>query len=292
MTLLELYQEARLRLRHAGAEDPGGEAALLLEHYCGCRREVLLTHGNQRQADLSGIKAVHTAVEQRAAHRPLQYILGRWPFMGLELQVGEGVLIPREDTAVLVAQATDVLRQMKDNGALQGVDLCSGTGAVALALCNNCPGCKITAVEWHDTAFEYLLKNLAAYPELPVIPLRGDVLDAQLPEKAGLTQLDFIVSNPPYIEEAELPVLQAEVLREPRMALDGGVDGLLFYRAIISIWVPRLKPGGYIALEIGETQAEQVCSLLRDTDITELTVWQDLAGLDRAVTGYFYQKSD
>lgn len=207
--------------------------------------------------------------------------------MDLTLQVGEGVLIPREDTAVLVTQAADALkRKMVDGNTLRGVDLCAGTGAVALALCSHCRGLQITAVEWYDTAYQYLLKNLASYPKLRVVPLYGDVLDARLQKKAGLTQLDFIVSNPPYISVQELPSLQAEVRQEPNSALNGGRDGLLFYRAIAEIWVPRLKPGGYIALEIGESQAEQVCALLRDAGLTKITVYKDLAGLDRTVTGY------
>lgn len=283
MTLLALYQSARRQLGRAGIEDPGGEAALLLEHFCGCGRAALLTHGRDRPAP--HIQAVQAAVAQRAARRPLQYILGSWPFMGLTLQVGEGVLIPREDTAVLAEAAASRLKGTPETaGALRGVELCAGTGAVSLALCDQCPGVEMFAVELSGEAYAYLLRNLAAYPDFPVTPLRGDVLDRAVP--GTLPPVDFIVSNPPYISAPALPLLQAEVRREPRMALDGGPDGLLFYRAIADIWLPRLKPGGLIALEIGEDQGDAVAALLRKSGVQALETHRDLAGLNRAVIGF------
>ena len=329
MTLDALYRAVRQRLSLAGIDDPGGEAVMLLTHFCGCSREMLFAHGKERTAD--AVKAVEEAAAQRAAHRPLQYILGRWSFMGFLLSVGEGVLIPREDTAVLVEHAADFLVEKhsktpvlleekrgetpakvssfahpifgESRRTLVGVDLCAGSGAVALALCRAYaerimpaaafqdeavsqeakPKLRITAVEYSDGAYDYLMRNLRAYPQYPVTPRKGDVLDPLL--AAAMEPLDFITANPPYIESAQLPRLQAEVQREPAMALDGGADGLLFYRAIAELWLQRLRPGGRLAVEIGESQGAAVCGILKNAGCDQLQVYQDLAGLDRVVSG-------
>lgn len=278
MTARELYLEARARLIEAGVDDPGFDAAALSERFLGLDRRGLALHGNE-VPDEASRRAFLDAVSQRAGRRPLQYILGSWPFMGMELKVGEGVLVPREDTAVLV----EAMASRLERGA-KGLDLCAGTGAVGLGLCSILPGAEVLCVEVDERAMEYLRENLSLYPEYRCRAVRGDVL-AGPDSEISPCGFDFIASNPPYIAGEELPALQLEVRREPVLALDGGRDGLRFYRAILGKWAGLLRPGGLLGVEIGETQARDVAEMLARQGFGEIAVHKDLAGLDRAVTG-------
>jgi len=221
MTVRALYNEARRALA-AVTEDPAFEALCLVEKYFGLDRSGLLLHGD-RAAAAETEKAFQNAVEQRLSGEPLQYLLGEWDFMALTLSCGPGVLIPRDDTAVLVEAAAERLRGINQP---QGLDLCAGTGAVALMLAYTA-GAKVRAVELFDGAFAYLEKNIVRYPELAVSAVRGDVLSASFAETVE-DGLDFIVSNPPYIETAELSGLQKEVQKAPASPLDGAAEGIVF----------------------------------------------------------------
>lgn len=281
MTYRELYLKARRDLAAAGVDSPGPDSLALLERFFGLDRPGLALHG-QESPTPDGEAAFLRAAAQRADRRPLQYILGEWNFLGLTLQVGEGVLIPREDTAVLVKALAESL---KKRPAPVGLDLCAGTGAVGLALCSFLPETKVTCLELSEQALSYLEKNLKAYPQYHVRAIRGDIL---LPETAGQfapASLDFIASNPPYIKAKELSGLQAEVQKEPAMALDGGPDGLDFYRAIATLWLPLLKPGGILAVEIGEEQGRAVSALFSAHGLECVEILPDWAGLDRCVIG-------
>lgn len=281
MTCRQLYLEARRRLSQAGIDSPGVDAALLSQRFLGLDRPGLALHGEEEPAPEQAA-AFLQAVKERAARRPLQYILGEWEFLGLPLAVGEGVLCPREDTAVLVESLAQGLQGLP---APQGLDLCAGTGAVGLGLCSLLPQAQVTALELSPLALRYLEENAAAYPQYQVTPHRGDVLSPHTAARFPRHSLDFLASNPPYIAGEELPTLQPEVQKEPSLALDGGADGLRFYRAIARLWLPKLKPGAPFAVEIGETQAQQVCALFRAHGATALRVHQDLSGLDRCVSG-------
>ena len=281
MTHRQLYLQAKQALAQAGVDSPGSDAMALLSHFFGLDRPGLALHGEETPSQEKAA-AFLQAVEERAARRPLQYILGAWDFMGLTLAVGEGVLCPREDTAVLVYALAGLLQ---DAPAPQGLDLCAGTGAVGLGLCSLLPQAQVTALELSPLALRYLEENTAAYPQYQVTPHRGDVLSPQTAARFPQHSLDFLASNPPYIAGEELPTLQPEVQKEPSLALDGGADGLRFYRAIARLWLPKLKPGAPFAVEIGETQAQQVCALFRAHGATALRVHQDLSGLDRCVSG-------
>ena len=289
MTLLQLYRETRKNLSDAGIDSPQTEAAIIIEHYFGCSKSELMLKGDRIQAESGLSKKITDAVGRRCKKYPLQYILGTWKFMDLNLKVGEGVLIPREDTAVLVEAAEKYIRDIQrinsrkgKKPSLTGADLCAGTGAVGLSLCRMFDFVSVTAVEYFDKAYGYLTENLGLYPQCRVDPLKADILS---PKTAGkFKELDFIVSNPPYIRREEMLGLQEEVLHEPATALEAGEDGLLFYRAIAKLWMPKIKAGGFIALEIGDTQAEQVCAILRNSGGQDIQVHKDWAGLDRAVT--------
>lgn len=279
MTLNELYRAAKTELKTV-TEDPAFEAICLLEHFCGADRTKLLLHGNENAATEAEKKFL-SALEKRKAGEPLQYLLGEWDFMSLTLSCGEGVLIPREDTAVLVEAVCS--RLPRTSNPPKGLDLCAGTGAVGLSIAKEARA-EVTEVELYDGAWKYLNENLARYPELPVTAVQGDVLDNTFAETLS-NGLDFIASNPPYIETDELPLLQREVRKEPKTALDGGADGLIFYRAICEIWEHKLRENGVLAVEIGETQGPAVKALFEAAGLRDVRIHKDLGGLDRAVSG-------
>lgn len=288
MTLSALYRTGKASLQKAGCDSPEFDAACLVEKVWGLDRQGLLLHGD-REALPQEEEAFLHMIEERAQHRPLQYILGSWPFMEMELLVGEGVLAPREDTEVVVRAAASLLQN--GSSPLLGVDLCGGTGAVALGLCSLVPQLRMDCVEWMKEAFSFLEQNTRRFGQGRVRPVRGDVLDAGAAEALLPHSVDVLISNPPYVRAGEISDLQPEVQQEPHSALDGGQDGLVFYRAIADYWIPRVKPGGVVAVEIGEEQAQDVCRLFQEAGVTELCVHQDLAGLDRAITGRILEKT-
>lgn len=282
MTYRELYVKAKRALAAAEIDCLGNDAAVLMSHFFGVDRPGLAVHGGENPAQ-EREQSFLRALEERAHRRPLQYILGSWEFLGLSLKVGEGVLIPREDTAVLVKALAQKLSGVPTPA---GVDLCAGSGAVGLGLCSLIPQAETVCVEVSPQAFPYLEENLAAYPQYRTRALQADIL---LPETAGLfspASLDFIASNPPYIPSGQLSSLQAEVRREPLLALDGGMDGLIFYRAILKLWLPLLKPGGILAVETDDQQAREVLRLFQNHGLYGLEIFQDLGGLDRCVVGF------
>ena len=202
--------------------------------------------------------------------------------MGLSLSVGEGVLCPREDTAVLV----ETLAQgLEGTPAPRGLDLCAGTGAVGLGLVSLVPGLSVQCVELSEKALPYLEENIRRHGRGRASALAGDMLSPELARSFAPGSLDFLASNPPYIETGELASLQPEVRREPSLALDGGADGLAFYRAIASLWLPLVKPGGLAAVEIGESQGQAVSQIFQQAGLTDVETVKDWAGLDRVVWG-------
>lgn len=278
MTLGEAYRRGKKLLEDAGNESPAFDAGCLFEKAFGLGRQERILQSS-READAQKVQAYFSMAKERAAGRPLQYILGEWPFLGFMLKVGEGVLIPREETELLVRTAAEMLKNVQNPKI---ADLCSGTGAVALGLASLLPGAEVTAAEKYPQALRYLRQNIQEAGIPGVTAAEADVLSSAAAEH--FPSLDGIVSNPPYVCRADLSGLQEEVRREPREALDGGEDGLLFYRAIAKIWLPKLKPGGIAAVEIGEEQAQAVEKLFSGR-LTGLRVLQDFNGLDRVVCG-------
>lgn len=268
--------QAAHRLEQAGCEDAAFDARCLLEDMGGLGRghvpdDTVLT---QPQA-----AALDTALMQREEGRPLQYILGEWDFLNLTLKVGEGVLIPRPDTEVLCETAAHRLAGVPHPRVL---DLCAGSGCVGLGTASLYPQAQVTAVELSPDALPYLQENVKRYPQLQVTVQRGDVLRDWEQYPHGV---DAVLSNPPYIPTGELPGLMREVQREPRMALDGREDGLLFYRVIAAHWCALLCPGGFCAVEVGYNQAPAVEQLFRDAGLHEVESIADLAGIPRVVVG-------
>ncbi len=279
MTVSQALEYVRSELSAAGSDEAMSEARILLEELTGLDALGLRLEGNTELTPETGLK-LKEAVTSRKEGIPLQYVIGRQSFMGRSFIVGEGVLIPRDDTEVAVRRCSDLLRHTPH---AEVMDLCSGSGIIAITLALEFPGAVVTAIEKEPAAFDYLTENLALQCAGNVRAVEGDIFDCH--KDIPLDSLDLIVSNPPYISRSQLSSLQSEVQREPMPALDGGEDGLDFYRCIARHWVPKLKYGGHIVLETGEEQAKDVISLLEGQGVGELCVLKDIQGLDRAVTG-------
>lgn len=249
------------------------EADQLLLHVCGRRPHELDRPADGPVPDAQK-KKLRDIMSRRAQGVPLQYLLGEWEFYSLPFRVGPGVLIPRQDTETLVDAALEQARRLD---APQILDLCSGTGCVAVALARHLPGAAVSALEISDEAYAYLVDNIARN-RVPVRPVLGDLREYTHP-----LPLDLIVSNPPYIPRAELARLQREVGFEPPGALDGGEDGLCFHRAIARRYQSQLRPGGLLLLEVGAGQAGQVCALLAGCGYTDIRTRTDLGGVERVV---------
>ena len=272
VTVKEAFDESVKILEKAGADSPAFEVSIMLEDLLGLprRAEVLMPDTVITAEQLSVLSA---AAKKRAGGFPLQYIVGSWEFFGRKFFVGEGVLIPRPETELL---CECVMKFFARRLPPKIVDLCSGTGCVAVTLAKEINGAEVTAVELYDGAWGFLEKNVR-YHGSCVKTLQRDAL-----EPFGM--FDCVVSNPPYVSGEEMASLQKEVTFEPETALLGGEDGLDFYRAIAKNWAEHIVSGGLIAFEIGETQGRAVEQILRENGYFAVSVWTDYAGLDRIVT--------
>lgn len=257
MVALNVQRYAQKRLADAGIESALFEA-----------RQIAAFLGNTDEETIDAV------LSRRIGGEPLQYILGEWEFYDLPFYVGEGVLIPRPDTETLAEFAID----KAGTEEITCMDLCSGSGCLAITVDKHCPNATVFAMELSDEAFSYLEKNIERNAS-SVRAVKGDVLEDDFGE------FDLIISNPPYIKTKDLDILQKEVQREPRMALDGGEDGLSFYRKIAEIWVPHLKRGGTLAVEIGIGQGDDVKKLLEKAGLENIGSLNDLSGIERVVFG-------
>lgn len=217
--------------------------------------------------------------KKRANHEPLQYLLGKWEFYGLPLYVGAGVLIPRADTETLVDA---ILQRVSPQAALQIIDLCTGSGCIALALQKHLPHATVCGIDLSPQALAYAEKNACLHDANIKLAL-ADVCSQSIADT--YKSIDIIVSNPPYLTAQDMQNLQTEVTYEPAMALAGGGDGLDFYRAITQIWRDSLKPDGMLAFEVGIHQAEDVAEILRSTGFSDVEIIPDLCGIPRVVLG-------
>lgn len=277
-----LRQGERLLRRRAKpdpCEDAGTDAFLLMEKATGLTRTDYPLKKDQPYPPQE--RAEYLALlRRRAAGEPVQYLLGEWDFMGLTFAVGPGVLIPRPETELLAETAIACLRGRQKPRVLE---LCGGSGCIAIAVAKALPQAEITVLELSSDAMSYLQKNIARHGVKNVTAVQGDALSPP-PTIAG--RYDAILSNPPYIARGELPTLQREVRREPAMALDGGADGLDFYRGFNGIYPKMLTDGGLLLYEIGEEQGDAVAALLREAGLERVAVLRDLYGLPRDVLGY------
>ena len=276
MTVPALRNALKSLLSRAGVENPDGDAAEILCAALNCSRTELILRDDEL-SDVESEKAVAMAW-RRAAGEPIQYVLGYWFFMDRQYKVGEGVLIPRDDTEVVVREALAIVKAIPEPVI---VDLCAGSGIIAVTLAKELQNATVYAVEKSEKAFTYLTDNIELN-QSNVMAIRADLQDCVKDFDDG--SLDMIVSNPPYIRRDELPALQREVQYEPRLALDGGADGYDFYEMIIRLWTKKLKEGGTIAFEIGEGQYDRIAETLKDAGFTEIQGTKDIQGTVRAIT--------
>ncbi len=248
------------------------EAEVLLAHVLGCDR-VRLYMDFERPLAPAELTAYRELVKRRLAGEPSAYLTGKQEFWSLPLKVDASVLIPRRDTKTLIEVTVEWL---KGRAAPRVIDVATGSGAIALALAKQRPDARIVATEVSAGALKVAREN--ARPAGNVMLVRADLLSCV----AG--PLDLVVSNPPYVRSGEIDKLAAEVKYEPRLALDGGIDGLDVYRRLIPAAAAALTPGGMLALEIGHDQARDVLALCSGAGLVDTRVTADLAGNDRVVT--------
>ena len=279
-TVREAYEQGKSTLSLAGLSSPAFDALCLFQMAFGIGdRADLAIHGNE-PADRHRTELFNELIIRRT-REPLQYILGRWEFDGMQLSVGEGVLIPREDTMTLVETACHWLA---DRPSPRILDLCAGSGAVGLAIARRIPSAAVVCLEKSTDALPYLRRNTEQFGQGRVACMEGDVLKSPSSNEIS-GKFDCIVSNPPYILHRDMEGLAWDVQCEPRMALDGGNDGLDFYRAICGLWKPVAADGGLIAFEIGYDIREGVMEIMRQSGIHHIGITKDFNGIDRCVFG-------
>ncbi len=278
MLLKDAYKKAA-EIISVRSEDALFDSMCLTEKVFGIDRTGYYLRSDEEISDEKYEELIGLA-QRRASGEPLQYILGKWEFMGRSFFVGEGVLIPRPETEMIVESALDFL---KDKKAPVIIDLCSGSGCIGISVAAERKDSKVYLIEKSEAAFSYLEKNIRLNGVPNAVAVRGDIfIDAC---KFNNVYPDLILSNPPYIESEIIPKLQNEVLREPLMALDGGKDGLDFYRAIADYWIPLLKKGGAVIAECGENQAESICGIFEESERVRSTSFRlDYCGNERMVT--------
>ncbi|MBO5162538.1 MAG: peptide chain release factor N(5)-glutamine methyltransferase [Lachnospiraceae bacterium] len=284
MTYRECYEQGCRTLQAAGIEETALDARLLLEAVCGTDRNDLLVHGEQQVAPEAEEKYLNW-IRQRAEHIPLQQLTGEQGFMGLTFNVNEHVLIPRQDTEILVEE---VLKELHDG--MRVLDMCTGSGCILLSLLHYSNDCEGLGVDLSAEALEVAGRNVLKVLT-PEKAEHAHFLQSDLFEKVE-GKFEIIVSNPPYIASAEVEKLMPEVRdHEPRMALDGTEDGLYFYRRIIEEAGKHLVSSGMLFFEIGYDQGQAVSELMRTEGYCEVQVVQDYAGLDRVVLGTYVERN-
>ena len=276
MTPCELIRQTAALFHSAGIPDPAWDSALLLAHLTG-HPPLNLRLDTDTQLREDTLRAFAELRDRRLDRTPLQYLTHEQSFLGHTFYVDERVLIPRPETELLAERVIDTLRPIETPTAL---DLCCGSGCIAVSVALALPGAQVHAADLSPEALAVTRQNAEALGARITLH-QGDLFAAV----EGL-RFHLIVSNPPYIPTAECAALQQEVLREPAMALDGGGDGLDFYRRIAREAPRHLLPGGAVFLEVGFDQAEAVCALLAAGGFTRTAIHPDLQGIGRMVEAH------
>lgn len=271
MTYGEAYQNGCTQLETSGIKEAKLDARLLLEFVCKTNRNDLLVHP-EREITKEQEWEYLAFVGRRATHEPLQYITGEQEFMGLTFMTDPSTLIPRQDTETLVEE---VLLYLHDG--MEILDVCTGSGCILLSLLMYSNDCRGVGCDLNPAAVALAERNAEA------LGLEASFVQSDLFDKVD-GRFDLIVSNPPYIETEVIQTLDTVVKGyEPHTALDGGKDGLDFYRRLVTEAKRYLRKEGMLFFEIGYNQAESVSQLLAEAGYREITVKKDLAGLDRVV---------
>lgn len=282
MTYGQFYEYGKQKLMAAGIDEAALDARLLLEYICHTDRNELIIHADRERSSIEE-QFYKIVIEKRASHMPLQYITGEQEFMGLSFEVNAHVLIPRQDTEILVEET---MRYLGDG--MRILDMCTGSGCILLSLLKYSNECEGVGIDISSDALRVAQEN-AQRLQLDATFLEGDLFLPLKNFKSGKTSdtlFDIIVSNPPYIETKVIDTLMPEVrLHEPVSALDGGEDGLYFYRKIAAEAPRFMRKGAYLFFEIGCAQAQKVKMLMQEAGFVQVEVLKDYAGLDRVVFG-------
>ncbi len=277
MTAQKLYFHVKNVLENNGIENAQFEAMCIIEHVLKKRLNRLFIE--KTEVGYEQQKFSESIAYRRIKGEPLQYILGEWEFFGMPFYVGEGVLIPRQDTEVLVESILNFVQGIKSPKI---VDLCSGSGCIACAIGANVKYSEVYALEKSEKAATYLQQNVTLN-NVDVEIIVADVLDEKNTEQ--FSDIDVIVCNPPYLTADDMLSLQKEVTFEPETALFGGEDGLEFYREITRIWKKCLKTGGVLAYEIGMGQENDIEKIMTQNGFVNIELIKDLCGIVRVVKG-------
>ena len=280
ITYNNLYLDIRQQLRKAGIEAATLEARELVCFGTGKSRDELTRDGGL-YASPELERRVRDLVDRHLAGEPVAYLIGEWEFYGLPLDISRDVLIPRPDTEVLTEQAIGYIKTL---GECRVLDLCAGSGCIGLAVAAQAPQSRVVLGEWSDGALKICRQNIRRNGlSGRVVPMQADAREK--PEKS-LGDFRCIVCNPPYIPRADIDGLDNSVRDyEPHLALDGGEDGLDFYRAISEKWRDALTPGGRLYFEVGIGQADSVLRIMRAQGFGDIQVVKDLHGIPRVVFG-------
>ena len=280
ITYNNLYLDIRQQLRKAGIEAATLEARELVCFGTGKSREDLARDGGL-YASPELERQVRSLVDRHLAGEPVAYLIGEWEFYGLPLDISRDVLIPRPDTEVLAEQAIGYIQTL---GECRVLDLCAGSGCIGLAVAAQAPQSRVVLGEWSNGALKICRQNIRRNGlSGRVVPMQADAREK--PEKS-LGDFQCIVCNPPYIPRADIDGLDNSVRDyEPHLALDGGEDGLDFYRAISEKWRDALTPGGRLYFEVGIGQADSVLRIMRAQGFGDIQVVKDLHGIPRVVFG-------
>ena len=271
MTIREALLSAEKQLSDAGVPDPRIDAQWMMEFVTG-RGRIQLKLQSANELNPEQEQRFASLLLSRAKREPVQYLLGEQYFYGLRFQVSPAVLIPRQETEELCEWG---LSFVKKHPSPRVLDLCTGSGAIAVTLAHRCPQAQVTASDLSADALKVARQN-ADMNGVSVRFLQGDLW-----EPLSGMNFDLILSNPPYIPTEDCKTLQPEVMREPVMALDGGQDGLDFYRRIAEKAQEHLAPGGMIAVELGVGEAEEVAEMFRQAGLVDVTIRKDLYGVER-----------
>ena len=285
ITYSNLYMDNRQELHRAGIQAATLEARELVCFAAGKTREQFVRDG-RLYVPQDVEEQARALMRRHLAGEPLAYLIGEWEFYGLPLDISEQVLIPRSDTEVLAGEAIRWLQTQQDARVL---DLCAGSGCVGLAVASQVHACRVVLGEKSEAALRICRQNIRRSGLLGrVMPMPADALE---PPTRQLGEFDCIVCNPPYIPTQDIETLDVSVRDyEPRMALDGGEDGLEFYRAISENWREALHPGARLYFEVGIGQADSVLRIMRRQGFGELEIVPDTAGIPRVVYGTLYNE--
>ena len=285
MTIREATAQGVARLKAAGIETPSLDASLLLAHVLDTGRETLAAKGEEELSQ-EAITALRALLDRRINGECIAYILGKKEFFALEFSVNPHVLVPRPDTEILVEAALEIIKkeEVADNET-RILDLCTGSGAVAVSLKHEMPQIEVYATDISTEALQTAKTNAQRLlGEKQIHFCQGDLYNA-LP--TSVSSFNLIVSNPPYIPTDEIKTLSSEVQNEPRLALDGGKDGLEIIKRIVEKAPENLMQGGALLMEAAPYQMEEIAHLLENRGFKDIKLYKDLSEQKRVIGGRY-----